>query len=549
MSHFISFMILCSVLILNSILGITYESSIVEEAISSVNGDTTVPLAELLISESHELRNLLALKLPKSGLNSTNDCNNKLCYYLESALSCKALGFNISKICAKYFLGFLYGCPAFPSPSELFNAPSICLPEVIALLPASAKSALKGLKSGGGSIDMSTITPSMNHTKAYLSSNFSQNCRRDCFQRYIGQANDFYNSCNDQLIKYANKTNQNSMYPLVYKLEAYQEFKNQICVENDAGANCYDTLSSINPVTRKSKPEVNILAYDCNYLQGSDWSTFQLNEMYALPQICSTLGANGCCVANQVAMIAQSQTNSSAQATYNTKSIPTAVKMFPPCLMHFLSSASCKSTDLTTFCRKGANGNLTTILGTIQMDQDGGKMPSVYKEDQVLTLQGVISLNLPGFDISRTKAPVMQVEIIDFAYFNDTVDNQGPSTQLTPINGSTYFPSGGDYTLAVSGMFRFQIVVQGFDQQESDALYSKLTVSGTCSKGSIGAYDILVYVYGAQSHATCTIEDPAPTLFVAEPLILPAKSSAMRVKASRAFLVLTMSLALLLAFQ
>lgn len=173
-------------------------------------------------------RKLLAL--PKIGLNNTNDCNNKMCYYLETALSCKALGFNISKICARYLLGFLYACDAFPPPAQFFNAPSVCIPELLALLPPSAAAQLKGLKASGAAPSISSLSglqPSMNLTKRYLASSFHDNCRRSCFQRYIGQANAFYTSCDDQLVRYANKTNQNSLYPLVYKLEAYSEFRNQ----------------------------------------------------------------------------------------------------------------------------------------------------------------------------------------------------------------------------------------------------------------------------------------------------------------------------------
>jgi len=469
-------------------------------------------------------RHLLALPaLPKTGLNSTNDCNNKLCYYLESALSCKALNFGISKICARYLLGYLYGCDAFPAPSELFDAPSTCLPELIALLPASAKTQALSAQASGKSISFDSISPSMNHTKEYLASNFSQNCRRRCFQRYITQANTFYSSCNDQLLRYTNKTNQNNLYPIVYQLENYQFFKNQICVENTNGQNCYDTLAAINPVVHPN-PKINILTYDCNYFKASDWSTFSLNSL-VLSGACSTLGANGCCLANQVSMIAQSQTNSSASATYNKKMVISAVHMFPPCLMNYLSSTTCPSADLTSFCNKGANGNLTTFTGVIKMNQAGNKMPNMYDENAVLTLQGVISYGLlPEFDISRTKAPVLQVEIIEFAYYNSTVQaGQSTATQLTPVNGSTYFPPHGDYTSAVSGMFRFQFVVQGISQEESDSLYSRLTAvggKGACSPAkNTGTYDLLVFLYGgASSRATCTMESSGPTVLLAEPL-------------------------------
>ena len=88
-------------------------------------------LLDLAAPDTSALANL---NLPKVGLNNT--CNNNMCEMLESALSCKALGFHLSKICARYMLGFLYACPVFPAPSELFFAPSVCLTELTSLLPA-----------------------------------------------------------------------------------------------------------------------------------------------------------------------------------------------------------------------------------------------------------------------------------------------------------------------------------------------------------------------------------------------------------------------------
>jgi len=474
--------------------------------------------------------------LPKSGLNNTDDCNNKMCYYLESALSCKALGFNISKICARYFLGYLYGCSAFPAPSELFNAPSTCLTEVLALIPASAKSGLSAAaaKAGGGG-SKPTLDPSSlggagsNHTKAYLASNFTQNCRRTCFQRYITQANTFYNTCNYQLVQFANKTNQNSLYPLVFTLENYQEFKNQVCVQNDEGKNCYDSLASINPAVHPQKPGgINILSFQCNYLNDPTYN------LMVLQGVCKTLGANGCCAANQIAMIAQAQTNSSATATYNTNMKSQAVRMMPPCLMHYLTSTACPSVDVGNFCSRGANGNLTTFSGTIQLNDaraanpKSKPLPNIYVEADVLFLQGVIGYGLPGsFSNPKTHASALQVEITDYAYFNDTVANQSPKTQITPPKNN-YWPAGGDYALAKSALYKFRFVVQGLDQAASDALYTALTKDGNFAACAIktGTYQLLDLLFG--TGAKCTMDSSAASVVLADPLVLPPKNGAAR---------------------
>ena len=70
-----------------------------------------------------------------------------------------------------------------------------------------------------------------------------------------------------------------------------------------------------------------------------------------------------------------------------------------------------------------------------------------------LSLSPSLPLSLPPSlplslspSLPPSQAPVLQVEITSFAYFNDTVAKQGPATQLTPADGTTYFPSQGDYT-------------------------------------------------------------------------------------------------------
>ena len=151
-------------------------------------------------------------------------------------------------------------------------------------------------------------------------------------------------------------------------------------------------------------------------------------------------------------------------------------------------------------------------------------MPNVYIEGDVLFLQGVIANGLPGaFSNPKSKAAVLSVEIVDFAYFNDTIANQSSKTQITPP-GTNYYPPGGDYALAKSGMFRFQFVVEGLDQQASDELYTALTQTGTCSPGNRGVYAVLDYIYG--TGATCTMDSTSATLVLAEPLSLPPKNNA-----------------------
>jgi len=199
---------------------------------------------------------------------------------------------------------------------------------------------------------------------------------------------------------------------------------------------------------------------------------------------------------------------------------------------------------------------LTVFGGVVRLNHRAGStqpFPSVYNEAQVLYLQGVLSFGLPkgsgGFSNPKSKTSVLQVEIIDFAYFNDTVPNQNPATnQLTPTDGTNYFPPGGDYAAAKSGLFRFQFVVQGLDQQESDALYSAITTVGICTKSKLGNYDILAYLYGAGAECTLDAAPSGATVLLAEPLSLPPKNDASRVRRGTSFgalLLATLIIALL----
>jgi hypothetical protein len=48
----------------------------------------------------------------RTGLSGS--CSNKLCSFYEYGLSCKGIGLGLKKICAKYLVGLIFRCPAFP---------------------------------------------------------------------------------------------------------------------------------------------------------------------------------------------------------------------------------------------------------------------------------------------------------------------------------------------------------------------------------------------------------------------------------------------------
>lgn len=128
-------------------------------------------------------------------------------------------------------------------------------------------------------------------------------------------------------------------------------------------------------MTATRPPAYNIRDPTCNYFHATTAQDWGLNAL-VLQGVCGKLKPGGCCAANQAAMIAQSQTNSSASATYNKPTVYAAISLFPPCLMNYLAGTGC-GIDFSDFCTGGANGNMTAITGRITMDQAGGKMPNV----------------------------------------------------------------------------------------------------------------------------------------------------------------------------
>lgn len=490
---------------------------------------------------------IAALGFPRTGLNVT--CNNALCELLETALSCKGLGFHLSKVCTQYVLGFLYNCPVFPSPSELFNAPSVCLGELKALLPpditallpvrseapvdtdgqlSSQSSIQHVLRANGDSEDTeghnlgAGIADSLtfSNVRKYLASDFAENCGRRCFQKYIAQSTDFYAMCTNELLQFTDYSdNSNSEYPIPYILSSYEEFRNQVCVMDHNGTNCFSTVQQFlpDPTGQKEPADVDIFKYDCKWFDENDFNALVFDG------ICTQLQDVGCCFGNQVAMLAQSQTNQSA----NTDKY--AISMFQPCLLRNLNATCSQFLDPTTFCTKGANGNMTTITGSVVMGKSrkiprSAKILNVYNESLVVEFQGVMSLDLLWDFDSPTRAPALQVEVLNYAYFSSSIEDQGPDTQLTPQNGSLYYPYQGDFELAESARIDWQFVLQGKDHLQSALFYEQLTQEKTCAFGK--GDGILKFKYGDQ--AKCVNVSNGATIFNAEPIIPPAKSSAYR---------------------
>lgn len=458
--------------------------------------------------------------LPITGLNET--CQVQLCEMMESALSCKGVGFDLSKTCARYILGYLYTCPGFPAPAEIFNAPYICLSQIKQIIPPSL---ITGLTSGGG-VSLASLRDTLTNVHNYMNSNFSENCERRCFQNYIEQANTFFGNCHDELSTWTTQAyNNNTRYPEVWILYGFQEFRNQVCATDPDGVNCFGKVQKFLPTyyngSKAIVPTVNIFNHDCNYYDNTT------QNQVALEQVCAEFQDIGCCFGNNVAMMAQSQTNESSIFNHN------AIKEFPPCLLRYLkhtcgNASSGNALDPVEFCSSGANGNMSVITGSVTMGQlteihvrDKG-IVNVYDRESLTTFQGSMGLGLLvksiAADNKLTTAKALWVEVVDYAYYSDIVRKQSDSTLLTPTDG-TYPVDQSDYNNAKSMRIDFQIVLQGYTQEEAKWALNNFTTTYTCGTLLLE----LEYDNGACVNVTDT-----PHFHRAEPFSLPPKSAAAR---------------------
>jgi hypothetical protein len=102
-----------------------------------------------------------------------------------------------NKDCAKYFVGYLVDCPAYPSKDQITDAPSICLQD------------LMSLKSG---------MPNMSDISG---GNRSDDCQLHCYQQYLERSLDLFETCGDEL--------KTSRFQKVSQLGTFTIYRGQVC--------------------------------------------------------------------------------------------------------------------------------------------------------------------------------------------------------------------------------------------------------------------------------------------------------------------------------
>eukprot|EP01036_Dinobryon_divergens_P028828 gene28828-37835_t len=500
------------------------------EVIASATGSTFVSSRPSSGIESNG--NLQPSATIPSGISKPNnfglsgDCLNKLCLMMEYALTCKAIGLGFKKICAQYFLGAYYGCPMFPPSSAIYDAPSICLPEIFGLLADLSSGELTTIVSN-------YLNPSTFQTNA---------CGRRCFQNYQFASNDFYYSCGTQL-------SAAHGYNVTTELFMFQTFRNQACTyyeKNGQQYNCYSQLTTIVPspptapstpkpssansvaptISSSSQPTFSSTAalqdFNCTFslyppssLTAYNYGTYnsyayKYNALYSA-KLCQQFAALQCCAANDVTMAEQS-----------------TGQVLPPCLYNYFKT-NCTALNFQNYCPLGAIANVTTVQASITLlskpvpvgTSCTPMLPflNMYTKHQVLILQTLIttalqlasngSLNDDPYNFNPL-VPV-QVQIVGFTYYK----YPGGKNALTPSNGSTYYPPQGDYELAASAKYVFQLVAQNLNPAQAANLTKAVT-----SKSFLSVFQSVF----CQAAPTVSLLSPTNTT-IPQPLVLPSNSA------------------------
>mmetsp|Transcript_6824 Transcript_6824/g.11337 ORF Transcript_6824/g.11337 Transcript_6824/m.11337 type:complete len:418 (-) Transcript_6824:4688-5941(-) len=303
---------------------------------------------------------------------TSDDCKNKYCLMMESFFTCEVYDFGWESICAQYIVGAMFPCPIFPPPDELTDAPSICLPNLISLV---------SLASPNNTLD---LLPGANH---------SSECFIECYQDYLVNALDFYNSCSGELAALPT-----GMCPIITNpampLASMQTYRAQTCSSNEVNTNCLTDI--INNFGADTSGQPDLFDYSCP-MPAANY------EMLA-----SQFASQLCCFANQNAVLVSMN------------------QVYPPCFMNYMSNAA-NSPDATYFCVNGTLYDMGTVEVTLNMKFTAG-LPNMTNEVSTQTLRGTM-MAVTGV----TGVNAAQITVLKYSYYSDT----GQTVEVPSIVGAT----------------------------------------------------------------------------------------------------------------
>lgn len=307
---------------------------------------------------------------------TTDDCKNKYCKMMESFFSCEVYPFGWEEICAEYIVGALFPCPALPSPDELTEAPSVCLQDLLSMV---------SLANPNNTLD---IMPGANH---------SEDCYVECYQTYLINALDFYDSCTGELSSLPPdqcKVITNPELPLA----TMQTYRAQTCSFNEDDSNCLDPIIQQFGANTSGQPD--LFDYSCP-LTPPEYE--YLASQFALEL---------CCFANQNAVLMSIN------------------QVYPPCFMNYMTTASVPA-DATYFCVNGTLRDMGTIEISVNMkfNQTNG-LPDMNSETSTQMLRGSLmtATNVSGVNPS-------QITVIKYTYYSDDAQTVSVSSVSEASSG------------------------------------------------------------------------------------------------------------------
>ena len=235
---------------------------------------------------------------------------------------------NYDGVCADYLLGYLYSCPDFPDPEDIYEAPSVCLEQYLEVIMK--------LKMGQKPVNPEVIA----------SGEYSEYCYTNCYQVYVDRAEEYIEECSQYIA---------SNFTAIS--ESLNAFRGISCGETNytvqENENCYDQLQDMTGGSDGSPSPL------------SDF-TCTLYDPAMYPQVCTQFSANGCCFGNQAVMLGQSLMNP-----------------IPPCLNRYCVDIA-PTTDL---CGRHINFATGNIKGSVYLDFAPPALPNMYNNETVLIFQ------------------------------------------------------------------------------------------------------------------------------------------------------------------
>lgn len=374
-----------------------------------------------------------------TNLGMTNSCNNLNCDFFYYFLTCKEFGVHMDKICAEYFVGWLFQCSDYPAKASISNAPSVCLGQF-------ANQALPVVSD-----------PLPWFSNIVFGEPYKEVCQYNCYENYVRTATQLLNTCYDDVA---------ASFPKLLQLYTFNALYGLNCAENAAEENCYDKLLNLLEVAPTPAPSSQPTPNN----PGFPLYNYNCTNRADMKPYCLTFKSQGCCYANQIIIAEQTVTS------------PNETVTLPACVSRYLN-ITCPEVSLSnSFCTNGTNSNTSILSGFVQITASAPVLPNVYNQTSAMYLQGVIAEALQTYNtaVDFQIVTALNVELTDYYY------SAADGTQLTSDDGIA--PEGWtDYLNAASGTFYFN-VVQVYLSAADSQLNAQFLASPAFGQVVAGAY-------------------------------------------------------------